>query len=137
MEARFASVALAGRVPVKADAGFGAIEAGDLLTVSPTPGLAMKAAEAGPVVGTALEDLASGRGTIQMLVHRGWYGGRGIDLASGSRPRSRACAVEAGGVSTVSRDVRVRELEERVRRLEALLRPAADPSDGDPGLMAR
>ncbi len=39
----FASVALAGTVTCKADASYGAIQVGDLLTTSPTPGHAMRA----------------------------------------------------------------------------------------------
>ena len=40
-ESRFVPVALAGRVPVKADARYGAIAIGDPLTASPTPGVAI------------------------------------------------------------------------------------------------
>lgn len=74
-ERRFARVALAGRVPVKVDAAFGAIEAGDPLTASPVPGVAMRAEGAGWIVGTALEAMPSGSGTILAFVDRGWVGG--------------------------------------------------------------
>jgi type VI secretion system VgrG family protein len=67
---RFAPVALAGRVPVKVDASYGAIEPGDALTPSPVPGVAMKAAGPGPIIGTALEGLAQGRGKILTFIHR-------------------------------------------------------------------
>jgi hypothetical protein len=50
-------VALAGRVPVKVTDENGTIKAGDLLTSSSTPGYAMKATQAGRVIGVALEDL--------------------------------------------------------------------------------
>ena len=60
-------------MPVQVDASSGAIQAGDLLAPSPVPGLAARAVTAGPVIGTALEGLASGRGTILCLVHRGHY----------------------------------------------------------------
>ena len=65
-----APVALAGSVLVKADAGYGAIEPGDLLTSSPTAGHAMRADDprAGTIVGKALEVLDSGTGMIRMLV---------------------------------------------------------------------
>jgi hypothetical protein len=55
---------------VKADASYGAILAGDLLTSSPTPGHAMVAIEAPPgtVIGKALEPLESGTGLIRVLV---------------------------------------------------------------------
>ncbi len=72
---RFVPVALAGRVPVKVDASYGAIAAGDLLAPSPVPGVAMRASTPGPVVGTALEGLASGRGKILVFVGRSHFGG--------------------------------------------------------------
>ena len=57
---------------VKVDASFGAIRAGDLLTTSPNPGYAMKVtdkAEAtGAIIGKALGDLASGTGTVPVMV---------------------------------------------------------------------
>ena len=74
-ERRFAQVALAGRVPVKVDASFGSIEAGDPLTASPIPGVAMKARDPGWIVGTALESMPSGSGTILAFVDRHWFGG--------------------------------------------------------------
>lgn len=57
---------------VKVDASFGAIRAGDLLTSSPNPGYAMKAtdkvAAIGAIIGKALGNLASGTGTIPVMV---------------------------------------------------------------------
>jgi hypothetical protein len=69
-EARLVSVALAGRVPVKVDASFGAIQAGDALVASSTPGHAMRSDNPAPltVIGKALENFDSGRGSIMMLV---------------------------------------------------------------------
>lgn len=65
-------VALIGRVYCKAQACNGAIEIGDLLTTSDTPGHVMKATDPfkafGAVVGKALTGLASGTGLIQVLV---------------------------------------------------------------------
>ncbi len=71
-------LAITGVVPVKAAAENGPIHAGDLLTTSSTPGHAMKASPrvvngvslypTGTIIGKALENLASGTGTIQMLV---------------------------------------------------------------------
>jgi len=56
----------------KVDADLGAIETGDLLTTSPTPGHAQKASDAsrapGAVLGKALAPLGSGRGVIPILV---------------------------------------------------------------------
>ena len=63
-----ATIALVGKVYCKADADFGSIEVGDLLTTSPTPGCAMKATEPakafGAVIGKALAALGEGRGLI-------------------------------------------------------------------------
>jgi len=73
-EQHFAKIALAGRVPVRIDARFGAIEAGDQLVPSPVPGTAMKATRAGQtVIGTALERFDGGAGTVLTLVHRGTF----------------------------------------------------------------
>lgn len=74
-ERHFAPIALAGRVPVKVDASFGAIEVGDALTPSPVPGVAMKAVKPGPTVGKALEALHEGRGRILALVGTAWFAG--------------------------------------------------------------
>ena len=65
-------VALMGKVFCKADARYGAIEAGDLLTTSATAGHAMKAGDPvqafGAVVGKALGALSEGQGLIPILV---------------------------------------------------------------------
>jgi hypothetical protein len=57
---------------VKVDAGFGAVQVGDLLTSSPHAGYAMKADEArikvGAVLGKALRPLDSGTGLIPIMV---------------------------------------------------------------------
>ncbi len=50
-------VTLAGRIPVKITLENGPIKAGDLLTSSSIPGVAMKATQGGIIVGKALEDL--------------------------------------------------------------------------------
>ncbi len=49
-------IALAGRVPTKVSHENGQIKAGDKLTISSVPGVAMRATKAGVTVGTALED---------------------------------------------------------------------------------
>ncbi len=65
-------VALMGKVFCKVDAQFGAIEAGDLLTTSATPGHAMKTTDPlkafGAVIGKALRPLPSGQGLIPILI---------------------------------------------------------------------
>ncbi len=65
-------VALTGRVYVWADASFGAIQPGDLLTTSATPGHAMKAGDyaqaQGAILGKAMSRLAEGKGLVLVLV---------------------------------------------------------------------
>ena len=67
-----APVALVGTVFCKVDARYGAVEVGDLLTTSATPGHAMKAIEPdrafGAVLGKALGPLDTGRELIPVLV---------------------------------------------------------------------
>jgi hypothetical protein len=68
-------VAVLGRVACLADAGYGAIGVGDLLTTSETVGHAMRvsdhAAAMGAVLGKALAPLARGRGLVEALVALG------------------------------------------------------------------
>jgi hypothetical protein len=65
-------IALVGKAFCKVDATYAAIEVGDLLTTSATPGHAMKAADPtkafGAVIGKALRPLASGKGLIPILI---------------------------------------------------------------------
>ena len=69
-----ALVALAGRVPVKVSNENGAIEIGDYLTSSATiPGYAMKATEAGPVIGMALSNFDEAQGQVIIQVVNTWY----------------------------------------------------------------
>jgi hypothetical protein len=64
-------IALLGKVFCKADAQFGPIGVGDLLTTSPTPGHAMRVDDPlkafGAVIGKALRPLTEGRGLIPIL----------------------------------------------------------------------
>jgi DNA-binding beta-propeller fold protein YncE len=55
---------------VKVDASYGAIQAGDLLTTSPTLGYAMKADDPrlGSILGKAMEPLAEGQGLVKVYV---------------------------------------------------------------------
>jgi hypothetical protein len=66
------NVALSGRVYVQADAAFGAIKPGDLLTTSDTPGHAMKVTEhgkaQGAILGKAMSELKTGKGMVLVLV---------------------------------------------------------------------
>ena len=65
-------VALSGRVYVWADASRGAIQPGDMLTTSGTPGHAMKVANSakaqGAIIGKAMTGLKAGKGLVLVLV---------------------------------------------------------------------
>ncbi len=66
-------IALSGRVYVYCDASTGAIEPGDMLTTSDTPGHAMKAIDHGrahgAVIGKAMTELKEGKGLVLVLVN--------------------------------------------------------------------
>lgn len=66
------AIALNGKVYCKVDAQYSPIEAGDLLTTSPTDGYAMKASDPskafGAVIGKALHPLKKGKHSIPILV---------------------------------------------------------------------
>ena len=66
------NMALSGRVYVLADAQYGAIEPGDLLTTSDTPGHARKVTDhakaQGAILGKAMSVLREGRGQVLILV---------------------------------------------------------------------
>jgi hypothetical protein len=66
------NVAISGRVYCLADAGYGAIKPGDLLTTSATRGHAMVASDRdrayGAVIGKAMSSLGSGTGLVLILV---------------------------------------------------------------------
>jgi hypothetical protein len=65
-------LALVGKIYCKVDAGYGAVEVGDLLTTSDTAGYAMKAGDPlrafGAIIGKALRPLPAGRGLIPILI---------------------------------------------------------------------
>ena len=65
-------VALSGRVYVQADAAYGAIKPGDMLTTSNTPGHAMKVTDharaQGAILGKAMSPLQAGQGLVLVLV---------------------------------------------------------------------
>lgn len=66
------NVALSGRVYVQADASYGRIEPGDLLTTSDTPGYAQKVSDysqaRGATLGKAMSVLEEGRGLVLVLI---------------------------------------------------------------------
>ncbi|HSW48296.1 MAG TPA: hypothetical protein VLG67_04415, partial [Candidatus Saccharimonadales bacterium] len=69
-------LALSGRVPVKVSSINGSIKAGDYLTSSAIPGVAMKATRPGQMIGKALEDYSSNDptsiGSISVFVNLSW-----------------------------------------------------------------
>jgi hypothetical protein len=65
-------VALTGRVPVKVSMENGSIRVGDPLTSSSKPSTAMKATEAGKILGYALES-ADKNGTVLLFVQPGYW----------------------------------------------------------------
>lgn len=68
------AVALVGRVPVRVSDENGPIEPGDPLTVSSTPGVAMKATKGGYVIGRAMQGYKdSGQGAIVAFVGTHYY----------------------------------------------------------------
>ncbi|PJA47024.1 hypothetical protein CO173_00415 [Candidatus Uhrbacteria bacterium CG_4_9_14_3_um_filter_41_35] len=68
-------VALAGRVPTFVSNENGTIAPGDPLTTSSTPGYAMKATEAGPILGYAMEPFNGTMGSIITFVRASYYDG--------------------------------------------------------------
>lgn len=67
-------LSLSGRVPVKVSTINGPIKAGDPLTTSSIPGVAMKATRPGMIIGRALDDYtASGTGKVLAMVTLSWY----------------------------------------------------------------
>lgn len=88
-------IALSGRVPVNVTTENGAIKAGDRITSSSTPGYAMKAVNAGRVIGSALDDLTADKytdcpegivegvvcGQVTIFVNLVDYSGESVDIA--------------------------------------------------------
>jgi hypothetical protein len=70
--ARRVPIAMVGKASCRADAQYGAISTGDLLTSSPTPGCAMRADDShrafGAVIGKALTSLEKGSGLVDMII---------------------------------------------------------------------
>jgi hypothetical protein len=68
-------LAVAGRIPTKVTNINGAIHRGDPLTTSSMPGYAMKATEAGPIVGKALGECDERECNIWVFLNISWFGG--------------------------------------------------------------
>ena len=96
-----APVALAGRVPVKVSLENGPIEAGDRLTSSSVPGVAMKTTKAGMTIGMALEPLdavASGSyAKILTFVNLGYWAPSVDVVASAVASASSSFTVTSSG----------------------------------------
>jgi hypothetical protein len=93
-----ALVALAGRVPVRVTAANGPVSPDDFLTSSEIPGVAMKAAKAGPVIGQALTGYeGEGVGTVVAFVTHGWNSGRPLaELFPGLEQKDTAVVGDFG-----------------------------------------
>jgi hypothetical protein len=68
-------VGLAGRVPVKVTNENGPIKIGDFLTVSHTPGYAMRATGSGQVIGQAMTSSDTDTGTVLVFIKNTYYDG--------------------------------------------------------------
>lgn len=80
-------VALSGRVPVKASAQNGPIKAGDYLTTSSIPGVAMKATQAGVIIGTAMTSFdGEGVGTVVAFVKNSFSNGLDVVPVFNEKP---------------------------------------------------
>jgi len=88
---------LAGRVPVKVSNENGPVHIGDLLALSSTPGVAMRATRPGRVVGIALDNFDQPRGTVLCFVKVG-EANLGVELselrAENSALRERLARLE-------------------------------------------
>ncbi len=85
-------VALVGRLPVKVVAEGGSISIGDYLTTSSTPGAAMKATQAGRVIGMALANWDGSSATVMVQVINTWY----------QPPVSESSSLQGGSSSALS-----------------------------------
>lgn len=81
-------IALSGRVPTKVNTENGAIAIGDPLTTSSTPGVAMKATTAGPIVGYAMQPFTGDAGMITVFIRASYYDGDGSAPALVTAPVS-------------------------------------------------
>jgi len=96
-------IALAGRVPTKVSLENGAIQVGDPLTSSSTPGTAMKATKAGQIVGYALEPFTGSEGKITVFVHAGFWNGEASSQTPGaSNTASQFGSSGGSSLSTLS-----------------------------------
>jgi hypothetical protein len=72
-------VALSGRIPVRVTKMNGVIRAGDYLTSSPIPGVAMKATKAGHILGQALTSFdGDDEGEVMVFIKNGFWNGQSV-----------------------------------------------------------
>ncbi|QQR60514.1 hypothetical protein IPH19_03830 [Candidatus Uhrbacteria bacterium] len=72
-------VALSGRIPVRVTKMNGVIRAGDYLTSSPIPGVAMKATKAGHILGQALTSFdGDDEGEVMAFIKNGFWNGQSV-----------------------------------------------------------
>lgn len=92
-QGRAVPVALVGRIPVKVSTENGRVKAGDYLTSSSTPGVAMKATKSGIVIGQALQDFSyaeSETGLVMTFVKNGYFDGERITDENGTEMMGEA-----------------------------------------------
>jgi hypothetical protein len=78
------ALALSGRVPVKVSTENGPIQAGDMLTSSSIPGVAMRATKAGAIIGQALTAYSGeGVGEVTVFIKTSYGTGSGAEELSG------------------------------------------------------
>jgi|GEM_PF-1965934 len=88
-------IALSGRVPTHVNTQGGEIKVGDPLTISSTPGFAMKATKPGMVVGYALEPLTEETGSIIAYVNAGYWAGQQTSSTPGANNIASGFGVSA------------------------------------------
>lgn len=95
-------IALAGRTPVKVSGENGAIAVGDRIAVSSTPGIGMKAAQAGEVVGIAMEAFGdSGQGAIVAFIQPHDWDGVSPSSASSVTEKTASPLLEPNAVLSI------------------------------------
>ena len=126
VQQQYRPIALAGRVPVKVDAAYGPINAGDRLTSSATAGYAMVQTRPGTSLGIALEDWSAGRGRIMVLVQPGWSGVSDGWASSDAQPGAPAepanpDVVQGFAEITASLHERIQQQDAEIEALRAAL----------------
>jgi hypothetical protein len=115
-------VAMLGRVPAKFSLENGPIAVGDPLTISSTPGVAMKATQAGPIIGYAMQSSDSGQeGKLLVWLQVGLY------LPPAALDALNTSAQPA--VASMATDSTVAQLEAQIADLSAQLARLSEQVD--------